>query len=242
MVLTELVLKGAEKLSSEEQRFLVLMGLFANEILTLQKLLMCCHRDEFETPEDRAQTVFVVLFAKTLANKIWQGWELVQDVFHGAQVSRSDWMRENKNLTGLIRKMKKHFRDGCLLERIRNQFGYHYDLASIERFAEDAISEQGFEVLYSDRTINSFYLSSEAIAWSAMLGAREAGEFEQKYPEFIDEVARRAGDFMDLVNGIMEAFVVHVVEDLGGKFENVSETPVVGVIDCSQVKYPVFLT
>ena len=35
-----------------------------------------------------------------------------------------------------------------------------------------------------------------------------------------------------LVNGIMEAFVVHVIDDLGGSFEALSETQVKDAAEC----------
>ncbi len=241
MIVTELVLKGADRLSPEERGFLVLAGQFSNEITLLQKLLMCSDRDHAQTVEDQAHMTLTVMFAKMLACKIWQGWELIESVFHGAQVSRGNWLRQNQELTDLIRRMRPDFQSGCLLERIRNQFGYHYDLEPIKTYASDAISEHGFSVLYTDRRINSFYTSSEAIAWSSMLDAPEADDFAREYPRFIEDVAKRAGDFMDLLNGVMEAFFAHVVNDLGGELEKIGETPVEGAVDCSQVQYPVFL-
>ena len=242
MQLTELVLKGAEKLSPEERGFLVLAGQFSNEVTLLQKLLMCSSREFTDTVEDQAHSTLTVMFAKMLACKIWQGWELIDSVFQGARVSRANWLRQNGDLTVLIRNMRTEFEGECLLKQIRNQFGYHYDLEPIESYASDAVSEHGFSVLYTDRIINSFYPSSEVIGWSAMLDAPEPEDFAKEFPKFIDYVAKRAGDFMDLLNMIMEAFFVHVVNDLGGELEEVSKYSVRGEVPCAKVTYPVFLS
>ncbi len=241
MELTELMLNGAEKLSPEERGFLVLAGQFSNEITLLQKLLMCSNRETDDTVEDQAHTTLTVMFAKLLACKIWQGWELIESVYHGARVSRSDWLRENSNLIGLIRDMRSEFDGECLLKKVRNRFGFHYDLEPIESYASEAVTEHGYRVLYTDRRINSFYPSSEVIGWSAMLEAPEAEDFAREFPLFIDYVAKRAGDFMELLNCVMETFFTHVVDDLGGKLEEVTTIPVRHEVKCAEVTYPVFL-
>ena len=77
MKVKEVVLKGAEKLSREERGFFVLVGQLADEVTLLQKLLMFSSRELTDTAEDKAHSALVVLFAKMLASKLWQGWQLI---------------------------------------------------------------------------------------------------------------------------------------------------------------------
>lgn len=237
----KVVLKGAEKLSREEKGFFVLVGQLADEVTLLQKLLGFCSRELTDTAEDTAHSALVVLFAKMLASKLWQGWELIDAVYHGQRVSKATWLRKNGVLKSHIRKMRHGFTADGQLEMIRNQFGYHYDLDPILDTADSVIAEQGVEMLFTDRVINNFYPTSEVVTWSSMLGVSEEGEFDEAYSAFIKTVNARAGEFQILFNLIVEAFCVHVVEDLGGSLDPVAETRIHNAVETGDVRYPVFV-
>jgi len=237
---TELILHGAENLSDEELGFLVLAGQLCNEITMLSKLLATSPARSKSSAETKANSVLIVLLAKTLATKIWQGWELIDNLFYGAKVSKSSWLRRNQVLTKHLRKMKTAITKDPVYEDIRNQFGCHYDLDPIAKAARLTTEENGFEMLYGDKPINSFYISSEVVTWSSILGAAEDNDFEATYPEFIDKIATRSGEFQTLFNLIMEAFCTHVVKDLGGELEKIRESRVRNVVCKKQARYPVF--
>jgi hypothetical protein len=237
---TKLVLHGAERLSDEEQGFLVLAGQLSDEITMLSKLLQSSFAKSGKPTEMKANSVLIVLLAKTLTTKLWQGWELIDKLFHGAKVSSAPWLRENKALTNHLRAMKKQITSDPIYENVRNQFGCHYDLEPIAKTARSTIKEHGFEILYGDRPVNSFYLTSEVVTWSSILGATEPDQFQSAYTEFIHKIAARSGEFERLFNLVMEAFCTHVVDDLGGELVKVSESRIRSVVCTKQAKLPVF--
>jgi len=237
----KVVLKGAERLSREEMGFFVLVGQLADEVTLLQKLLGFCSRELTDFAEDTAHSALAVLFAKMLASKLWQGWELIDAVYHGQQVSKATWLRKNGALKFQIRKMRRDFTADGQLELIRNQFGYHYDLDPVLDTAESVIAEQGVEMLFTDRVINNFYPTSEVVTWSSMLGVSEEGEFDEAYSAFIKTVNVRAGEFQILFNLVVEAFCVRVVKDLGGSLDPVAETRISNAVETGDVRYPVFV-
>lgn len=136
--------------------------------------------------------------------------------------------------------MKNQITKDPVYEDIRNQFGCHYDLEPIAEIARPTAKESGLEMVYGDRPINSFYITSEAVTWSSILGATEPDDFERSYSDFIDKIAARSGDFQKLLNLVMEAFSTHVVKDLGGELRKVRESQVGNVICKKQTRYPVF--
>ncbi len=240
MKVTELVLHGAESLSDEELGFLTLAGQLSNEITMLSKLLENSSGQAKTAAETKANSVLIVLLAKALATKIWQGWELIDRFYYGAKVSRASWLRTNQTLTTHLRSMKDSITKDPVYEDIRNQFGCHYDLEPIAEVARPTTIANGFEMLYGDKPINSFYITSEVATWSSILGATEDDEFETSYREFVNKIAARSGEFQTLFNLIMEAFCTHVVDDLGGSLEEIRESRVRNAVCKKQARYPVF--
>jgi hypothetical protein len=137
--------------------------------------------------------------------------------------------------------MKRHFKAGCELERIRNRFGFHYDLDAIVDNANMLLPEQGFEMLYTDTVLNSFYPTSELVTCSSMLYVTQEGELDSAYSTLVRILADRSSDFLDLFNLLIEAFCLHVVDDLEGTLEQVAECDIQTSVKSGEVRYPVFV-
>ena len=218
MKLTQLILtpEGVAKLTPEERTFLALSGQFSNDLTILHKLLMASFKRPSDELELKANSILVGVLLKTLASKLCQGWEIVEKVFDGAQVGKADWLRANDPLQESLRQLRHYFTRPNVIADIRNQFGYHYDTEPLSSHLETVLPEGGFEMLYGDKVINFFYISSEIATWSAILGTTDDEAFATKMDAIKDEVATKSGEFFEFLNLVAQAFCTHVVNELSG--------------------------
>jgi hypothetical protein len=78
------------------------------------------------------------------------------------------------------------------------------------------LADNGFEMLYGDKVVNSFYMSSELATWSAVLKTTDEAEFRARMKNLVLEVADISSVFLGLLKLVAKAFCDHVVLDLGG--------------------------
>jgi hypothetical protein len=242
MKLTQLVLagEGLSKLTAEEQTFLVLAGQLSNDLTILHKLVTSSFREPPQELEHKANMVLVAVLLKTLAAKLYQGWELIHNAFDGAQVGRAKWLRTNKQLQKRFRIIRKYFEKENIIEIIRNKFAAHYDTDAVASTLPGILQQVGFEMIYGSTVGNAFYVSSEVVTWCTILGTTEDGEFARRMEERANEVAAKAGEFLELVNAVAAAFCTHVVRDLGGRLEERGHA-LVNAVGPRQAVLPLFL-
>jgi hypothetical protein len=231
MRLTRLVVPpaSASKLSADERSFFALIGQFSNDLTILHKLVNASFREPPDKLEHAANAVLVSVLLKALASKLWQGWELVRRTVDSGCLGKSHWLRNNANLQAAIAKLCVYYSGTNTIKTIRNKFGAHYDRQKLAKNLPILLEADGFEVLYSDRAINAFYITSEAAAWSAILGTTDEHEFPTRMSTLAQEVAARSLDFLELLNLISQAFITHVVSDVGGAFETLAESEVTSI-------------
>jgi hypothetical protein len=217
---------AASKLSGDELTFFALIGQFSNDLTILHKLVTVSFREPADELEHAANAVLVSVLLKALASKLWQGWELVRRTVDKGCLGKSNWLRDNANLQAAIAKLCSYYSVTNTIKTIRNKFGAHYDRQKLAGKLPILLAAKGFEVLYSDRAINAFYVTSEVAAWSAILGTTDEHEFPERMRELVLEVAARSSDFIHLLNLVSQAFITHVVSDVGGTFEKLAESEV----------------
>jgi hypothetical protein len=243
VILSQLVLTAdsMSKLEPDERAFLLLAGQFSNDLTVLHKLVACSFREPADELEHKANAVFVAVLLKTLASKLWQGWELIINVYDGRRIGRANWLRKDTQLQAALKIVRSSFKSDRLLKAIRDQFGYHYDPDSISHHLGTVLAENGFEMMYSEHAVNAYYLSSELTSWSGILRTADGERFEQKMGTLVEGIAARSSAFLNLLKHIGRAFSQHVVADLGGTLEEKSTTEVLS-IDPRDAILPVFLS
>ena len=241
MELTKLVLTagGVAKLTATERTFLALAGQFSNDLTILHKLMTVSFREPPNELEHKANSVLVAVLLKTLASKMCQGWEIVEKAFDGAQVGKAEWLRANHALQAGLAQLRSYFKKTNPIADIRNKFGSHYDTAPLSSHLDSVLAENGFEMLYGDKAVNAFYMSSELATWSAVLGTTDEDEFEERMKALVLEVANKSGEFLDFLNVVAEAFCRHVVQVLGGELIKDGTAQVAGV-EPSDAVLPLF--
>ncbi len=228
MQLNKLVLgsAGVARLTPEERTFFALACEVSNDLTVLHKLVTVSFREPPDELEHLANSVLVGVLLKALASKLYQGWEVVEKAFYGAQVGKAKWLRTNVALQTALDQLRVYFTKPNPIAEVRNRFGSHYDTEPLTPHLDAVLAENGFEMLYGDKVANYFYTTSELATWSAVLGTTDETVFPERMHDLVLEVADKAGDFFHFLNRVAEAFCTHVVKDLGGELLRAGATEV----------------
>jgi hypothetical protein len=147
---------------------------------------------------------------RLLGARIWQAWGLLDSTNDGRFLGKSQWYREKRALHEKIKTLRRHFKDGTVWDRIRNQFAYHYDADALDRTHSGGAPGNSFEWITSDKIVDSFFVSSEVTVWSSILGAKTDEEFLENYESLCREAVDRVFDLLGVMRDLVVAFVEHL--------------------------------
>ena len=241
MLVEERVLDGFNRLTEVERTFLILLGECANDLTTLSKLTAAANRrppsDELEL---KASAVLQAVLLKLLGARLWQSWKLLQGYYQGQVLKESTWLRGNTSVQEHIKRLKQRLGDGCVWERIRNEFAYHYDPNVVAQLLTNDILGGQFELVSEERVINSFFISSEMGIWSSILQVDNDAAFSEKFPQLVEDAVDLTFDLVPVIRELVTVFVRHVVEDLGGSWEVRSSTISISAVPYESAVLPLF--
>lgn len=236
MLVEERVLKGVDRLTEVEQTFLILLGECANDLSTLGKLMAAANRQPPTVElELKASAVLQAVLLKLLGARIWQSWKLLQDYYQGQVLKESTWLRGLASVQARINRLKPRLQDGCVWDRIRDKFAYHYDPNEVP--AKDVLGGQ-FELVAEERVINSFFVSSEMAIWSSILQAYDDAAFAEKFPPLVNQAVEVTFELVPIIRELFMAFVAHVVSDLGGSWKITSSTTSISPVPYEKTLLP----
>ena len=239
MLVEERVLNGIDKLSEVERHFLILLGELGNDLTNLSKLTAAANREPPDQLEMKANAVLELVLLKLLGARIWQSWELLR--FYKKKVlAQASWLKSYTSLQDRIKNLKPEFKDGCVWDRIRDKFAYHYDstVLSVD-LANDVLDDQ-FELISSGTVVNSFFTSSEMAIWSSILGVHDDQGFLVAYPALVKKAVNLTFDLVGIIRELFAAFVEHVVKDLGGAWEVKASTLSISAVTYENALLPLF--
>jgi len=240
MLVEKRILKGIDKLSEVERTFMVLLGELANDLTNLSKLLAAADRTLPDPLEMQANAVLKLVLLKLLGARIWQSWELLRSFYQKQVLAESSWLRGQSTLYAFIRKLKHELPDGCVWDRIRDQFAYHYDPGALGPvFAADVLGGQ-FDLVSSEQVTNSFFISSEMAVWSAILEVHDDQAFAEAFRPLVVKAADLTAGLVGVIRELFTAFVAHVVSDLGGSWEVESSTTSISAVPYENALLPLF--
>ena len=110
-------------LSPEQRSTLLLLGPLLNEANWLRKILVQAVMGISDTPEGQAQFALVVTLATTLGSKLYEGWPRLNQQPIGPLMRTLPLPPE---LVALRKQLHPRFDGSGLVNKVRNQFGFHY--------------------------------------------------------------------------------------------------------------------
>ena len=239
MVVEERVLGGLLMLSQVERHFLILLGELGNDLTNLSKLTAAANRKPPDQLEMKANAVLDLVLLKLLSARIWQSWELLR--FYKKKVlAQAPWLKGYTSLQDRIKDLKPEFKDGCVWDRIRDKFAYHYDSTVLSVDSGNDVLGDQFELISSGTVVNSFFISSEMAIWSSILGVDDDDGFSVAYPALVSKALDLTFNLVGIIRELFAAFVDHVVGDLGGTWEVKATSVSISAIPYESALLPLF--
>jgi hypothetical protein len=165
---------------ADERLFFIQIGHLANELSTLNKLLVFVSNTTGTTElERRARNSQALLLVRLCSGKLFEGWQMLQRDYFGSKLSKEYEGLLDESGKKSLAEIKRYFSKSNLIKDIRENFAFHYpsdDLRSQLQHTKNA----GTLYIYLGKTHgNSFYSFAEVLVGSAMLSKVEGADPQQ---------------------------------------------------------------
>lgn len=226
-----------DTISKNEQVFFIQLTHFLNELNILQKCVIISSNEltSLTTVERRGQVSQAHFFIRTLAGKLNEGWEMINNDFFKTQLSKRYEKLLSQTGKDSLSKLKRYFRRDNRVNLIRKKFAFHYDKEKIKEEVDKIPQREVLEMFISEHRGNCLYSLSDIIVNWAILNSIDSSNPQRAMDILIDEVAIK-------VSGWFQEFGGDCVRIIGEKLEldyTEVEIPEPPLID--DVKLPYFV-
>ena len=148
-----------------------------------------------------------MIYARILAGKLNEGWELLGKAFFGTKLSQQLEDRLHPRAKEYLRGIKTYFGKTNTIYHVRNSFSFHYSAQEVAKNWEEAADEPGFELLVGAVVGNTFYQASELVANLAVLNSINPQDRSASLQRFFAEVQEVASLFIHFLQGVIMAIL-----------------------------------
>ena len=148
-----------------------------------------------------------MIYARLLAGKLNEGWELMGKAYFGTKLSQQLEDRLHPRAKECLGSIKAYFSKPNTIYRIRNAFSFHYSAKEVAKNWEEAAGEPGFALLVGAVVGNTFYQASELVANLAVLNSIDPQDKPASMQKFFEEVEEVASLFIDFSQGAIMAIL-----------------------------------
>ncbi len=199
------------KMTEAERTFLLLAGHMQNEFTSLHKVFAWCLTNSpspLGSPiESLANGSQGMIYARLLAGKLNEGWELMGKAYFGTKLSQKLENRLHPRAKECLGRIKVYFSKSNTICRVRNSFSFHYSAQEVAKNWEEAADEPGFVLLVGAVVGNTFYQASELVANLAVLNSIDPEDKPAAMQKFFEEVQEVASLFIDFSQGAIMAIL-----------------------------------
>jgi hypothetical protein len=230
-----------EKIPEAERSLFTLLAHASNEVGVLSKLFHFAIAFEGEQPVlVQAEQAQANLLGRLLTGKIYEFWELLQNGYFGAAISRTYHPLLDAETAAALDAMKKYFSQDNLIKRVRNSHAFHYDVKQISAGFNAIVDGDPLDIYLSQTNANTLYSFAETISLTALMENIQPGDPRKAFDSFIAETLRAADWVGDVVAGLMhtclERYLGGDLYSLGAK-----EVDIEGAPSSQEVRIPYFI-
>ncbi len=199
-------------LSEAERVFFCKWGILYNELVILRKFI---YFSMTVKTDDRilkhAQSSQALFFMRILAGKLWEGWQFLQKDFFKSRLSKD----YEEKLTDIgkksLKKLKKYLSRTNNIQKIRNEYAFHYSKEQNKRIEEilpKLSDSEKLDVIISENHLNCFYQASEdIISFIVVQWENYPEDFRNALEKLQDEVGNVTKWFLDFLGDCLKHFV-----------------------------------
>jgi hypothetical protein len=199
------------RMESADRTFLLLAGHMQNELNSVHKVFAwCLHNrsmDRASSIEGLANGMQAMIYARILAGKLLEAWQVLAIAFFGTKLSQRVESRLHPIAQEALQKIKQYFGKNNAIFKVRNSFAFHYSATEFGLNWEAAADEGSFELILGGTVGNNLHLASELVANAAVLNAINAIDREDALRTFLDEVKSVASNFTNFLDGTVLAIL-----------------------------------
>ena len=225
------ILKITDKLlnsmSPEERSFVLLAGHIENEINSLNKVFTWClsNNDSFDPTEleSLANGMQGLFYARLLAGKLNEFWQVLQSSYFGSQLSRSINPHLNDQSKKSLKYLKGYFGKKNIISTVRNNSAFHYSPEYFENHWESALGEDHFEFVFGGTVGNNIAFASEIVANTAFLHEIDPNNRANALSKFFKESQDVTHEVIEFIEGTLIAILEKALGDQLGQFVSEEE-------------------
>jgi hypothetical protein len=236
----DLTREQLDRIPDGERRLLVLVAHASNELNALAKLF---HFAAGSAADDgltsQAETMQAMVLARILTGKIHEFWQLLQNSFFGAQLSREYQPLLDTDSAIALKELKMYFGKENLVALVRNKFAFHYAGDQIDAGYAALVDGDPLEIYLAKHNANTLFSFAETIVGRSMLEAIRPGDPVGAFESLVAETSKLVGYIAEVSAGVMVVCVQrHIganLYELGAKVISVDAVP-----DSQGVRIPFF--
>lgn len=193
-------------LPSEERNLLFLAGHIINELNSLNKVFAWClnpHPNESPSKlNSLAQGVQAMVYARTVAGKVWEAWEALKASWYRNKLSIRLQPLLHPEANESHNSLKSYFGRANPINTIRNSFAFHYSGQALSEHWKEAVDGTHFEAVFGGTIGNNLHLGAELIANAALLRGIGGPNQEENLQRFFDDVQTMARHMVSFLEGV----------------------------------------
>lgn len=198
-------------MASAERAFFLLAGHMLNELNSLNKVFIWCLSNSNENQsspiENLADGTQAMIFARVLAGKLCEAWEVLGKAFFRTKLSQRVEAKLHPAAQNALKEIKSYFSKANVIHQVRNSFAFHYSIEQFNAHWEEAADEPNFELILGGTVGNNLALVGEFVANTALLNGINSNSKSDAFKTFFDEVQSIASSFIDFLEGTIVAIL-----------------------------------
>jgi hypothetical protein len=198
-------------MAEAERAFLLLAGHMQNELNSLNKVFgWCLHnpRSDHTSPiEGLANGMQAMLYARVLAGKLCEAWDVLGTAFFGTKLSQRVESKLHPTAQDSLKRIKLYFSKTNVIHRVRNSFSFHYSVEEFNSNWNEALDEPTFEIVLGGTVGNNLHLAAEIVANTALLNGINSNDKADALRIFFNDVQSVASSFTNFLEGTIMAIL-----------------------------------
>lgn len=214
MYALDVPLKRIKELSDEQRFAYYLLGHIFNELMCLQKLVAFSlpkHNDQ--RPARFRPEIGQAMFLFRLAcGKIWEASRAIRENKELATTLRRDVLPHMSDGKERLKELNAAITGASWLSPLRNGMGFHFP--TFERWSNHVVPDESWEddiIFFGDKTGNTYYDASDAVAQAWMFGQYGITELQNGVSPLIGEMIGLLKTMNSFLEDVIGVFIAEVI-------------------------------
>ena len=159
-----------DSIPTDERLFFIQIGHLANELSTLNRLLLFVSNSAGTTElERRAGNCQALLLVRLCSGKLFEGWQMLQRDYFRSKLSKEYDSLLDESGKNSLNEIKRYFSKNNLIKDIRDKFAFHYSSDDLQNQLQRSKDVGTLYIYLGYAHGNSFYSFADVLVGSAML-------------------------------------------------------------------------